>query len=172
MAADPVLHVVVGPNGAGTSTLYELVLEPITHLPLVNADGTAADEPIESLAERRSLVLETVFSHPSKLELIRSAASAGYLITMHVVIVPVELTVARVLNGVEQGGRSVPESKIRERHARLWMLVREAIGLVDHAYAYDNTTAKNPFRVVARFDRGRMVGEATWPAWTPEVLLT
>lgn len=86
-------------------------------------------------------------------------------------IVPVDLSVARVLIRVEVGGQSVPASKIRERHARLWMLVREAIGLVDQAYVYDNTTAKNPFRVVASFDRGRMVGNATWPAWTPEDLL-
>ncbi|KQS00755.1 ATPase [Williamsia sp. Leaf354] len=172
MAAGPVLHVVVGPNGAGKSTLYDLVLEPTTQLPFVNADGTTADERAELLAERRSFVTETEFSHPSKLDLIRSAASAGYMITLHVVIVPVDLSVARVLNRVELGGHSVPESKIRERHARLWTLVREAIGLVDQAYVYDNTTARNPFRVVASFDRGRMVGNATWRAWTPEDFLT
>ena len=78
----PVLHLLAGPNGAGKTAFYEHVLAPVTHLPFINADRT-------------SFVTETVFSHPSKVDLVRAAAAAGYQVTLHVVMVPVDLSVAR-----------------------------------------------------------------------------
>lgn len=186
---DPVLHIVAGPNGSGKSTLYERVLEPATHLDFVNADVIALerfpDDPAGHSYEaaaiatelrsglieaRQSFITETVFSHESKLDLVRTAVDAGYLVTLHVVMVPDELAVARVENRVTVGGHAVPEEKIRERYRRLWPLVARAIGMVDNAIAYDNTKAKTPFRVVASFERGSLVGEATWPRWTPAVV--
>ena len=66
----PVLHLLAGPNGAGKTAFYEHVLAPVTHLPFINADRT-------------SFVTETVFSHPSKVDLVRAAAAAGYQVTLH-----------------------------------------------------------------------------------------
>jgi predicted ABC-type ATPase len=40
----------------------------------------------------------------------------------------------------------------------------------DRSTFYDNSRAKVPFRIVATYERGRLVGEADWPAWTPTVL--
>jgi predicted ABC-type ATPase len=40
----------------------------------------------------------------------------------------------------------------------------------DRSTFYDNSRAKVPFRIVAAYERGRLVGEADWPAWTPTVL--
>ncbi|HEX3706516.1 MAG TPA: zeta toxin family protein [Mycobacteriales bacterium] len=187
--SDPVLHVLAGPNGAGKSTLYELVVGPATHLEFVNADeiaavhwpddpsgrsydaaAVAADRRTELLGQRRSFVTETVFSHVSKLELLRAATTAGYLVTLHVVMVPEQLAVARVTSRVAAGGHAVPEQKIRERYQRLWFLIAEAITVVDTAIVYDNTRAKTPFRVVATFERGSPVGVADWPRWTPTQL--
>jgi predicted ABC-type ATPase len=186
---DPVLHLLAGPNGAGKSTLHDTVIGPATHLEFVNADLIAAqrwpEDPAGSsykaatlAAERRShlienrvsFVTETVFSHESKLELVRAAVGAGYLVTLHVVAVSEELAVARVNNRVDVGGHLVPEHKIRERYRRLWPLVPAALDLVDGATGYDNSLAAQPFRVVARFERGTVVGESDWPAWTPEPL--
>ncbi len=186
---DPVLHLVVGPNGAGKPTLHKLVIGPTTHLEFVNADGIAAqnwpDDPARrsydaavlaatrrsALIEARvSFVSETVFSHRSKLELVTIAAEAGYLVSIHVGLVPEALAVARVANRVEGGGHTVPEAKIRERYERLWPLVAEAIRVADTAHVYDNSRAAKPFRIIARFERGYAVGEAAWPAWTPEAL--
>lgn len=187
--ADPVLHLIAGPNGAGKSTLYELVIGPVTHLELVNADVIAAREWPDDvaaraydaarlaaerreklLAARTSFVTETVFSHESKLDLVKSALAAGYLITLHVVLVPEELAVARVVNRVANDGHDVPEEKIRSRYARLWPLVAEAIALVDEARVYDNSSASKPFRLVAAFERGVPVSKTQWPRWTPQTL--
>ncbi len=180
---DPVIQLVVGPNGAGKSTLYARVLEPITHLPFINADAIAeqewpgegsahsyeaarmaAVERSQFIVERRSFASETVFSHPSKLELIEEAKAAGYIVGLHVCMVPEDLTVLRVEDRVADGGHAVPEAKIRERYIRLWPLVVEAIGLVDEAVVYDNSTAVAPFHMVAKFRAGRLVTASSWPS--------
>lgn len=182
----PVLHLVVGPNGAGKTTFFERVLSPITRLPLINADliarqrwpgneeehgheaaALAEQARDQAIARRMSFVAETVFSHPSKLDLIERARRAGYLVTVHVIVVPQELSIARVRLRKAQGGHSVPESKVRERYRRLWMLVEAAIAAADEARAYDNSSARKPFRTVARYERGRQVGAADFPPWSP-----
>jgi predicted ABC-type ATPase len=186
--ADPVLHLLAGPNGSGKSTLWTYVLQPELHLEFVNADVIAAehwpDAPgshayeaaemaatrrEELVASRRSFATETVFSHQSKVEFVMAAVEAGYLVTLHVIAVPEDMAVDRVDNRVENGGHAVPEVKIRERYGRLWVHVREAIGLVEHAYVYDNTAAATPFRPVAEFERGSLLW-SDWPPWVPEEL--
>jgi predicted ABC-type ATPase len=187
--SDPVLHVLAGPNGAGKTTFVELYLEPVVHLPFVNADVLAAQRwaadaeahgheasqlaaaERELLLERRaSFITETVFSHPSKIDLVRQAKAAGYLVTLHIIAIPEELAVARVLSRVRHGGHSVPENKIRERYGRLFTHVAEAVGLCDEAIVYDNSRAERPYRQVALFLHGRPVGVPTWPPWIPPVL--
>lgn len=188
---DPVLHLIAGPNGAGKSTLYDRVIGPVTGLEFVNADVIAArgwpDDPAAHAydasrlaAERRdellesgtSFATETVFSHESKLDLVKSALALGYLVTLHVVLVPEEMAVARVANRVMNDGHEVPEDKIRSRYQRLWPLLAEAIGLVDVAHVYDNTSASDPFRLVATFDRGAAISTPAWPRWAPKALRT
>ncbi|HUQ00788.1 MAG TPA: AAA family ATPase [Aeromicrobium sp.] len=185
----PVLHLLAGPNGAGKSTFVARVLEPVTHLRFVNADEIAAERwPGEEIAhayqdsraaaeERRrllargeSFITETVFSHHSKVALVTQAVSLGYLVNLHVILVPADLAVRRVAERVRRGGHEVPEDKIRERYARLLKLVVDARALADRSTFYDNSTAKHPFRVVASYERGRLVGTPSWPAWTPTVL--
>ncbi|MGE4426511.1 MAG: AAA family ATPase [Solirubrobacteraceae bacterium] len=186
----PVLHVLAGPNGAGKSTFVHEVLQPATRLPFVNADeiakrqwpgheveqayeasAAAATERAELLQQRRSFITETVFSHPSKVDLIRRGVAAGFLVTLHVVLIPVEVTVLRVDHRVAQGGHTVPPAKIRDRYDRLWPLVSDARAVADRTTFYDNSRADAPFRPVAVFERGRLIGEATWPRWTPTALL-
>jgi predicted ABC-type ATPase len=186
---DPVLHLLAGPNGAGKSTLFSEVIEPTTHLEFVNADVIAADrwpnDPsarsydaarlaaarrAELIDRRSSFATETVFSHESKVDLVTTALAAGYLITLHVVMVPVSLAIARVKTRVVQGGHAVPESKVRDRYKRLWPLVAKVVDVVDHAQFYDNTRTAQPFRVVATFEHGVLVGTPDWPAWTPKPL--
>jgi predicted ABC-type ATPase len=187
--SDPVLHVLAGPNGAGKTTLYERVIEPVTHLRFVNADRIAAVEwPDEQLAhgyeaaqraaeertrligERRSFVTETVFSHPSKIDLLTAARRAGYLVTLHVVMVPVDLAVLRVGDRVARGGHDVPEQKIVDRWGRLWTHVAAAVPAADEVFVYDNSDARHPYRRIAHFRNGRPLGRPDWPGWTPEAL--
>ena len=182
----PVLQLVVGPNGAGKTTFYERILGPAAGLPFINADRLAAerwpDDPgrhaYEAAAEadamrrseiaaRRSFATETVFSHRSRLELVSAAVDAGYRLYLYVILVPEQLAVARVAVRVETGGHHVPEDKVRGRYRRLWHLVREAITLADETEIRDNSRAGSPFRLVARYLRGTLLGAADWPSWTP-----
>ncbi|GAB2906607.1 zeta toxin family protein [Rhodococcus aerolatus] len=185
----PVLHLLAGPNGSGKSTFVAAVLEPVTHLPFVNADVIAAQRWPEAqaahayeasrsaaeardliLAERASFITETVFSHPSKLDLVARATALGYVVHLHVVLVPESLPVARVAARVARGGHDVPEHKVRERYARVWPLVARARAVASRTTFYDNSRAATPFRVVATYERGRVVGEPAWPRWTPPEL--
>ena len=95
---------------------------------------------------------------------------AGSRRTLHVILIPEELAVQRVLVRVETGGHAVPEEKIRARCQRLWRLIREAITLVEEAEVLDNSRAATPFRVVARYASGALLRVPEGPAWTPEEL--
>ncbi len=183
------LDLVVGTNGAGKSTFVELVLARVRPgVAFVNADVIAAqrwpqDQQSHAyeaarvaeatraalLARREPFIAETVFSHPSKLELIRQARADGYYTALHVVMVPEELSVARVDTRVAAGGHRVPEDKIRGRHRRLWDLVAQAIGETDTATCYDNAHRRGP-GAVALFVGGFPVGAPTWPSWVPGAL--
>ena len=120
-------------------------------------------------ARGESFIAETVFSHPSKLELIDQAQAAGYWVDLHVVLVPVGLAVARVHHRVAAGGHSVPEDKIRARYERLWPLVVAAIERADVGHVWDNASFDGPDDV-ALFARGIPDGPCGWPAWTPAPL--
>jgi predicted ABC-type ATPase len=186
---DPVLHLLAGPNGSGKTTLARRVIVPATALPFVNADDIAAKrwpgreiehaydaseaaaaDRARRLRKRSSFITETVFSHPSKVELVRQFVAAGYLVTLHVVVIPEELSVRRVQHRVALGGHAVPERKVRERYQRLWPLVVEARQLADATYVYDNSTAARPFRLMASYESGRVLGAPSWTSWTPAVL--
>jgi predicted ABC-type ATPase len=181
------LDLVVGPNGAGKSTFVRLTLAfVLPRSSVVNADLIAQqrwpDDPETHsyeaariaaatrealIAKRKPFIAETVFSHPSKLDLLRHATTARYYTTVHVVLVPEELAVARVAARVAAGGHTVPEEKIRGRYQRLWPLVADAIVLADTATVYDNSHRRGPF-AVAGFSHGFVVGNPLWPDWAPE----
>lgn len=185
------LDLVIGPDGAGKSTFVGLTLAPL--LPgsaFVNADeiarqrwpddpvansyaaaGIAADTRAALIEAGRSFIAETVFSHPSKLELIGSAQAAGYTVVVHAVLIPEDLAVQRVAHRVRAGGHSVPETKIRSRHQRLGPLLAAAIATADSASVYDNSRIGGP-RILAQFSAGLLVGAADWPDWTPAELAT
>jgi predicted ABC-type ATPase len=185
---DPVLHLLAGPNGAGKSTLFARAVGPVTRLPFVNADVLAearwgvdaeshayeasreATDLRAALIERRaSFATETVFSHESKLELIQDAQRHGYLVYLHVVVIPEELAVLRVRMRVRLGGHSVPEQKTRERYRRMWPLIAEAIEMADETRVYSNVERLVP---VAFYRQGRLIDQPDWPEWTPEALRT
>ncbi len=186
----PLLHLLAGPNGAGKSSYVHDVLVPVTGLPFINADEIAATRRLDAQpehayeaariadAQRRELIgrgesfiSETVFSHRSKVHLVEDAVEAGYLVHLHVIVVPVELTVQRVLERVRRGGHSVPEQKIRDRYERLWDHIAEAIQVADVTEVLDNSRARAPFRLCASFERGTLIGTPSRPAWAPAALL-
>lgn len=114
----------------------------------------------------RSFIAETVLSHPSKVELVRSALARDYEVNLHVLMVPEDLSVHRVAHRVMAGGHAVPEDKIRARHRRLWWLVTLAVEAATTSTFYDNSRVRGPVDV-AEFVNGLPIGAAGWPAWAP-----
>lgn len=183
------LDLVVGPNGAGKSTFIARVIVPERPgVPVVNADEIAAQrwpedaeshgyEAAEIAAATRSrlvelgrpFIAETVFSHPSKLDLVDAALGAGYYVALHVLLVPEDLAVARVAFRTASGGHSVPEDKIRSRHRRLWALVAEAATRAQSSTFWDNSPFDGPVRIAMLVD-GVTAGRPTWPGWAPDAV--
>jgi predicted ABC-type ATPase len=183
------LDLVVGPNGAGKSSFVAITLQP--RLPgsvFVNADEiakhrwpdesearsydaarVAAETRTRLIATGKPFIAETVFSHPSKLALIREAHAAGFTVHLHVLLIPEELAVLRVQERVRAGGHSVPEHKVRERYGRLWELVAHGVTLAETSLIYDNSRDQGP-QIVARMSAGMVVGATNWPAWTADPL--
>ena len=158
----PVLHLIAGPNGAGKSTLYRYLIQPrYPQLPFINADvherellghirnalqrseaarawAEAARE--DCLQRQQSFVSETVFSHPSKLQLIADAQARGFEVALYVVCVdePRRL-LERVQQRVQEGGHSVPAHKILARYPRTVAHLRLAVRQVQLAMLFDGT---------------------------------
>ncbi len=189
VAARPTLHIIAGPNGAGKTTLYETRIKGFTAgADFVNADLLALgryghpartvkqSEEGQRLAEARrhqlmarrmSLVTESTFSHPSKLDLVRHARSVGYRIVLyHVNIADPELAVRRVEARVAEGGHPVPDQRIRDRYARNQALIREAVLLADRAFVFDNSALDEPARRLLSFEQGRIAKRSDpLPQW-------
>ena len=182
----PSLVLLAGPNGAGKSTLYQNRVAPHFAGPIINADIIQRDElqdpsmeasyeaariaeerRVEMLGARRSFVCETVFSHPSKLELIGAARKHGYLVVvMHVGIENPDLSVGRVRGRAAEGGHDVPEEKIRARYARCQPLIREAVLRADRGMVFDNSRLNTSPQQMLVFAGGRLIKAASiLPEW-------
>ena len=144
---------------AGLNDLYQTRVAPSFTGPFVDADLIQRDElrdasmqasyrAAEIAAKRRTSLLEartnfvteTVFSHPSKLEIITEAKARGYMvIVMHVGVDSPNLSVARVRGRTSEGGHDVPEDKIRSRYDRGQPLIRQAVLRADRGMVFDNS---------------------------------
>lgn len=185
------LDLIAGPNGAGKTTLYERVIAPDRPgLPFVNADRIASDRfpghELEQayaaseiaaatrdalIAARIDFCTETVFSHESKVDLVTIAATAGYDVVLHVVMIPHALSGPRVAARVASGGHDVPSDKLASRYERLWRHVATAAPHCHRAVFYDNSADDGPSEVAA-YRYGAADYSPRWPPWTPEPLLT
>lgn len=193
----PVFYLLAGPNGAGKSTLYRAaVAERLipTELEFVNADlfeaaqlAQVVDPKARSeqarlwadqrrtmlLGAGRSFVSETVFSHPSKLQLLADAQAAGFRTVLLVVCVDdAQQLVRRVAQRVREGGHAVPPERILARYPRTLAHLKGAVRLADLALLYDTSGAAiQPPRLVARCRRGLPpVVTGQLPAWAAGVL--
>lgn len=184
----PLLILLVGPNGAGKTTFYELYLKHL-QLPFINADRICAerwpDEPPTAdqtyeaarlaskkrhahIAAGTSFVSETVFSHPSKLELLRLAKQAGFRTrVIYVHLGDDALAIKRVEQRVRKGGHAVPTSKITARFKRLRRHLKLAQTIADTIYIYDNSGSGKAglnHRYMGKIRRGRVAErQAEWP---------
>jgi len=92
------------------------------------------------ISERLSFAWETVFSHPSRLKIMKDAKDNGY--TIHLLYITTknpDINVARVRKRVSEGGHDVPEKKVRSRYRRSLSFLPEMIIIADEVVIYDNS---------------------------------
>jgi len=186
----PSLVLLAGPNGAGKSTLYHTRVAPSFAGPFINAGliqhdilkdvsmkasykaaEIARDRRCAMLATGKSFVTETVFSHPSKLEIIENAQARGYIvIVMHVGVNSPDLSVTRFKERTLEGGHDVPEEKVCARYDRGQPLIREAVLRADRGMVYDNSKLNQSPQQVVVFASGRLIqANAILPKWVLQV---
>lgn len=108
---------------------------------------------------------ETVMSHPSKLDFMRRARSAGFKVYLYFVSLPdPELNVYRVQARVSKGGHDVDPEKIVSRYYRTMNYLYDAIRLADSVFLFDNKSSKP--QLFAKKENGELKVEGTYvPQW-------
>ena len=184
------LWLLVGGNGAGKSTFYRLVLEPLS-LPFVNADRLARlvypeapeargyEAALLAEQQRNTLLLsgasfcfETMYSHPSKINFVARVKALGYAVIMVVIhLERSELNAARIAHRVREGGRNVPTEKLLQRIPRMLAQVQASIPLCDQVRVLDNSSADDPFQPVLTIQGGRVeIHQHPLPSWAAKML--
>jgi predicted ABC-type ATPase len=117
------------------------------------------------LSKGISFTMETVFSHPDKLELIRKAIDKGYKVYLYFVSTEDPLiNVKRVEGRVAAGGHDVPQKKIIERYERTMNNLYEAVRLSYRAYIFDNS-GKTTVKIAEKDKDGTLYLEESVPEW-------
>ncbi len=116
--------------------------------------------------------IETVMSHPSKVDYIELAKSKGYRVYLYFVSTSdVRINESRVLQRVDEGGHPVPPEKIRERYTRSMDIMFDAIKACHRAYIFDNSE-KNAPKWYAEYDGKHIEFKyKTIPLWMDTYLI-
>ncbi len=139
--------------------------------------SVAADFLRQSLLRWRvSFTIETVMSHPSKIDLLAQAQAAGYRTYLYFVATSdPAINISRVRNRVKLGGHAVPEDRIEPRYHRSLDLLMDAIRLTNRAYLFDNSTdtADRKHIWLAEITNGKVLELKTdqIPAWFKRAVL-
>lgn len=189
----PTIFLLAGPNGAGKSTLYRDRIRPITNAPFINADAILREwqqQGLESnsyaasreaamirqalISKRQSFVTETVFSHPSKIQLVETALASNYRVVLyHVNVRHPAMSVARVGVRAMLGGHDVPKQKILERYERNQPLIRQAASLATRTLVFDNSKRGQPPRWLLTLQCGQIIEKShrDIPDWAKRLYL-
>lgn len=104
----------------------------------------------------KSFSFETVFSHSSKLDIIRNAKNQGYRVYFYFLTTEdPDININRVKIRIAQNGHPVPKEKIRTRYYKSLNLMYDAIKLSTRAYLFDNSGSY--YKMVAQIDYGKKV---------------
>lgn len=118
---------------------------------------------------RLDFCTETVFSHESEVDLVATAAAAGYDVVLHVVMIPLRLSGPRVAARVAAGGHDVPADRLASRYERLWSNIAAAAPRCHRAVFYDDSADDGPVEVAA-FRCGVADYPPRWPVWTADAV--
>lgn len=191
----PVLIVIAGPNGSGKTTITSQILRHkwLENSVYINPDQVAQErfgdwnsaEAVRQaavycaewrercLADRQSMIFETVFSADDKLDFIRRAKQAGFFIRLFFVCTESPMiNAARIAGRVMKGGHDVPIAKIISRYQKSIINCKVATSIADRVYVYDNSVDGQEARILFRFSDGAIIKRYTdaIPQWA-QVLL-
>lgn len=176
----PKLIVIAGPNGSGKTTFTNQVLRHdwSEGCLFINPDEIAnqefgdwnapaavlkAAERAQELREaclrdRQSMLVETVFSAPDKLDFIRRANEADFFVRFFFIGTDgPQINAARIVRRIMGGGHEVPIGKIISRYNRSIANGARAMTMVDRAYAYDNSVDDQAPEILFRARNGELV---------------
>ena len=92
------------------------------------------------LMEKKKFSFETVFSHPSKLDIMRDAVDNGYKVYLYFVSTESPyINTFRVEARKAKGGHDVPKDKIIKRYFRSMDLLYKASQIAYQAFYFDNS---------------------------------
>lgn len=190
----PVLIVIAGPNGSGKTSVTSKILqhEWLEDSEYINPDNVARDifgdwnnqEAViraanychawreKCLADKKSLIFETVMSADDKVDYILRAKEAGFFIRLFFVsTVSPTINAKRVAQRVLNGGHDVPIRKIISRYDKSIANCVTISTIVDRLYVYDNSVedadAQLLFRLVDGVVAKRYVGDI--PRWAKAI---
>ncbi len=175
----PVLIVIAGPNGSGKTTITTKILHHqwMEDAIYINPDQIAKDkfgdwnstEAVmksvkycealreQCLAERNSLIFETVLSAPDKLRFIRRAKEIGFFVRIFFVSTNhPSINASRIAQRVMKGGHDVPINKIISRYFKSIANCKIASLLADRTYIYDNSVDGREAQLLFRFVDGKL----------------
>lgn len=192
-AGKPIAICIAGSNGAGKSTFYAQTLKPQLNLPFVNADEIAksllspitdelsltaaviADERRNQYLEnRQSFIFETVFSDikGEKVAFLKAMQDSGYLVLLVFIgIQSSNVSQARVVGRVLQGGHDVPDERIKNRFPQTLTNLKRATMQIENILLLDNNRADTPFAPVAVLVNGKpiWITDGLLPAWAKQL---
>lgn len=192
----PVLIIIAGPNGSGKTTITSRILhhEWLENSVYINPDQVAqerfgdwnsaeavrqaaeycADWRERCLADRQSMIFETVFSADDKLDFIRRAKQAGFFIRLFFVCTESPMiNAARIAGRVMKGGHDVPIVKIISRYQKSIINCKVASGIADRVYLYDNSVDGQEASILFRFADGEIIKRYTddIPQWAQGLMI-
>jgi predicted ABC-type ATPase len=139
----------------------------------IGADSNSYEAALISEYLRRLLIakgetfsFETVMSHPSKLDVLKSAHKSGFKNYLYFISTEsADINVNRVTERVEKGGHPVNEQKIRERYVRSMELVADMLPYCHRCFFFDNSG--DAYRLIAEIIDGETLKIETndIPTW-------
>jgi predicted ABC-type ATPase len=104
------------------------------------------------LMHKKKFSFETVFSHESKLEIMRKAKESGYKVYLYFIATEdPQINKYRVQLRVKKGGHNVPAHLIESRYYRSLNLMFDAAQYTHQAFFFDNSDEGKDFKMVAHF---------------------
>ena len=116
------------------------------------------------MGTKQSFCFETVLSHPSKIDLLKKAKSAGYKTYLYFIFTDnFQLNIERIKLRVREGGHNVDHKKIETRYFRSLSNFKEASRFANSTYLIDNSIDYN---LLAELNKGKLTFISKhYPVW-------